>query len=177
MKKIIKINLECIGLEIFFSILSMFFYISVIPPKLFSFITALLFIGAVHTTFWTLGDKERKQFAIANNHLQTGDTPKIQHWFRGLIVALPFLIINIIFLLLTCLINNDIMVTIQSFLHFTFSGFIPVPTDSLGFDYFFPRLIVCVVMYLPSSFSYVLGKHNISITEKLVFKNKKDTKQ
>ena len=75
MKKYLMINLECIGLQIIFAIVSIVLQNDVISPKLTSFFTAWLFLWAVHSTFWQLGNKERKSIAIINNNLGLDDTP------------------------------------------------------------------------------------------------------
>lgn len=180
-KKHLLVPLECLGLQVFFAILSMVFYISVIPPMLFSFFSAWLFLWSLHSTFWQLGNKERKQIAIANKHLNDGETIIKQKRYMGALIALPFFVINIIILLLTCVTNNDILVITESFLHFSFSGFLPKPTPELGQQYFLSRLSVCLIMYVPCVTAYVSGSYNFSLTEiifpKILYKSNPNNKQ
>ena len=180
MKKYLMINLECIGLQIIFAIVSIVLQNDVISPKLTSFFTAWLFLWAVHSTFWQLGNKERKSIAIINNNLGLDDTPIKQNRLKGIFVAAPFFVFNVLFLVFTCLINNDIVVTIQSLLQLPFAGFLPLVGDELGISYFKPRFIVCLVMYIPCITAYFSGSFNFSLTEKylpkLIYKSKEEKK-
>lgn len=177
-KKYVLIFFECVGLQLFFSLLSMIFYVSIVPPKLFSFFTAWLLLWALHSTFWQLGNKERKQIAISNRKLEPGEQPKKQNFLKGACVALPYFLINIIFLLITVCTNNDILIIIQSAIHFSFAGFLPLVQDNLDSEYIISRSIVCIVMYIPCITAYISGAHNISLIEKyfpkLIYKNKSD---
>ena len=174
-KKYLLIILECFGLQIFFSVLAMIFYVSVIPPMLYSFFPAWLFLWALHSTFWQLGNKERKHIAIANRHLAPNETPKKQNMLKGALIALPFYIVNVLIVMLTIIFNNDMIVTIQSILHFCFAGFVAPAGDILGTDYFLSRFAVATVMYIPCVTAYISGAHNFSFTEKyfpkLIYKN------
>lgn len=165
-KKYLLIILECFGLQILFSVLAMVFYVSVIPPMLYSFFTAWLFLWALHSTFWQLGNKERKHIAIANRHLASDETPKKQNMFKGALIALPFYLVNIFLIMSTILINTDMIVTIQSMLHFCFAGFVEPAGDVLGTDYFLSRLAIATAMYIPCVTAYISGAHNFSFTEK-----------
>ncbi|MBR5506253.1 MAG: hypothetical protein IKV73_08150 [Clostridia bacterium] len=180
-KKYLLVPFECIGLQIFFALLSMVFYISVIPPMLFSFFSAWLFLWTLHSTFWQLGNKERKQIAIANRHLDDGVSIIRQKRYKGALIALPFFVINITILLLTYITNNDILVFVESFLHFSFSGFLPLVNDTLDNVYVSSRLLVCLAMYIPCVTAYISGSYNFSITEivfpKILYKSKPGNKQ
>ena len=174
------INLECIGLQVLFSAFSLIFYNSIMPAKLFSLFTAFLLIWAIHSTFWQLGNKDRKNIVIKNNHLDRGESPFKQNRLKGAIIGLPYLVLNVMFLIITCLCNTDILVTIESVLQFTFSGFLPLPGDNLGREYFIPRLIVCFIMYIPCVTAYFSGSYNFSLTEKIlpkiIYKTRSDEK-
>ncbi len=180
-KKYLLIPLECLGLQIFFALLSMVFYISVIPPMVFSFFAAWLFLWSLHSTFWQLGNKERKQIAIANRHLNDEECTIKQKRYKGALIALPFLLINIIILLLTYVTNNDVWVFVESFLHFPFSGFLPLVTDQLDKVYLTSRFLVCVAMYIPCVTAYISGSYNFSLTEivfpKILYKSNPKNKQ
>ena len=180
MKKYFLINLECIGLEIVFSIVSIILCNDLISPFLMSIFTSWLLLWALHSTFWQLGNKERKSIAIFNNNLTDAEIPVKQNRLKGALVAFPFFAFNVIFLLLTCKINNDTIVTVQSLLQLPFSGFLPKVTDELGMEYFKPRFIACLVMYIPCITAYFSGSLNFSLTDKylpkLIYKTKKDTK-
>ena len=175
MKKIILVNLECIGLQILASVFFIIFYNHIMPPKLYSIFTIWLFLWAVYSTFWQLGNKDRKNTIIKNNHLNIGESPLKQNRLKGAIIGFPYFIFNILILLITCVFNNDILITVQSFLLLTFSGFLPYATDTLGNEYFIPRLIVCVIMYISCIAAYFSGSFNFSITDKilpkLIYKN------
>lgn len=164
-KKYFLVPLECLALQIFFALLSMVFYISIIPPMVFSFFSAWLFLWSLHSTFWQLGNKERKQIAIANRHLGPEDATIKQNRLKGALIALPYLLINIIILLLTYITNNDILVIVESFLLFSFSGFLPLVTDTLDNVYLTSRLLVCLAMYIPCVTAYISGSYNFSLTE------------
>lgn len=179
-KKTLILNLECIGIQILASVFSLVFYNNIIPAKWFSLFTAWLFIWALNSTFWQLGNKDRKMYKIMNNHRKECEGYLKQNRFKGAFLALPFLIFNVFVLTLTYYINNDIMITIQSILNFPFSGFLPVFGDVLDSKYYISRLIVCFVMYVPCVTAYFSGSYNFSITEillpKLIYKSQSNDK-
>lgn len=184
-KKYIKLTFELCGLQLFFAVLSMFFveFFSWIDgwQWIYSAFTGWLFLGAVHSTFWQQGNKDRKNNIIANNHLQEGQ-PKIKlNIFQGAKFALGFLGINLLVLLLTFLCDNgktfgNVIFFIHRTLLFPLAGFIP----NGGSSYYWPVcILLCLIMYIPCVTAYISGMHNFSLIEKYVPKiiyksNKKD---
>ena len=175
MKKYILIFFEMLGMQILAAVFSMFFFIDIIPVKLFSLFTAWLLVWALHSTFWQLGNKDRKNLIIHNNH-NDDENKKKQNMLHGALVALPHLAINILLIFITYIFNTDLLVTIQNFLMFSFIGFLPKVKDELDSAFIVSRLIVCMVMYLPCVTAYISGSHGFSFVEKyfpkLVYKNK-----
>ena len=178
MGKYIKINLECFGLQILFSVISLGLYQNFFPKAVFSIFTAWLFLWAIHSTFWQLGNKERKQIKIMNKNLAENEPEYKQNRFKGAGIALPFFGINFIYLIVTCILNKDVLVTVQSILHFSFVGFLTPVDDALGWNYFFPRFLICMVMYLTCVLAYLSGSYNHSFVDKyfhkIIYKTKKD---
>ncbi len=164
-----------IGMQILAAIFSMLFFIDVIPVKLFSFFTGWLLIWALHSTFWQLGNKDRKNLIIHNNHSDDKNKKK-QNLFSGAFVAFPFLLINVLLVFVTYIFNTDLLVTIQNFVMFSFIGYISTVKDILDKDYIVSRLIICFVMYIPCVTAYISGAFGFSIVEKyfpkLLYKNK-----
>lgn len=175
MKKYILIFLEMIGMQILAAIFSMLFFIDVIPVKLFSFFTAWLLVWALHSTFWQLGNKDRKNLIIHNNHADDADKKK-HNMLTGALVALPFLLFNILMIFATYIFNTDLLVTIQNFIMFSFIGYLSNVKDVLDKDYIITRLIVCLIMYIPCVTAYISGALGFSVVEKyfpkLIYKNK-----
>ena len=161
-------------MQILAAVFSMFFFIDVIPIKLFSLFTAWLLVWALHSTFWQLGNKNRKNLIIQNNHNE--DNKKKHNLFIGALAALPFLVVNVALVFATYFLNTDILVGIQNFVMFAFIGFLPTVKDILDKDFIVSRIIVCFVMYLPCVTAYISGAYGFSFTEKyfpkLVYKNK-----
>lgn len=176
--KYIKINFECLGLQILFSVISMGLYNDFFPDVVFSLFTAWLFLWTIHSTFWQLGNKERKMIKIMNKNRGENEPEYKQNRLKGAIIAVPFFAANFIFLIVSCVLNKDILVTIQSILQFSFVGFLTPVDDILGWNYFYPRFIVCIVMYLTCIIAYLSGSYNYSFFDKyfhkIVYKTKKD---
>ncbi len=174
-KKYFIVFLKCIGLQLIFSIVSVVFFVNIISPALYSIFTAWLLIWALHSTFWTLGNKEGKMIVIHNNNLKIGDTKQKKKIFKGALVALPFLLVNIIFLLLTYYTNNDILVFIETFITFSFSGFLPTLKDDLDIQYLISHLLVHFAMYIPCVIAYISGLYKFSLLDKyyrkILYKN------
>ncbi len=170
----LKLNLELFGLQLFFTVLSF------LVAPFFSWIdgwkwihgifVGWLFLGAIHSTFWQKGTKERKNIIIANNHLADGEKEKKQKMLSGAIYALPFLAINLIVVLLTFVFDNgsplgDKLFLVHRIFLFPLAGFIPEE----GSVFYWPVcVILCLVMYLPCVTAYISGAHNFSLTEKIV---------
>ncbi len=184
-KKYVLIALELFGLEIFFSILSLFFYPFfewIHNDIIYSIFTAWLFLGAVHSTFWQLGNKERKNIIIQNNHLKEGEPPIKQKQLTGAKIAFPFFIVNILVIVIAYFHGNAgmnaIWITHRIF-QFTFAGFLGNETHTL--KYVLNGMLVCLVMYIPCITGYISGAHNFSLIEKyfpkIIYKQKKKPKK
>ena len=185
--KILKLNLELFGLQLFFAVLSFFVF------PFFSWIdgwkwihgifVGWLFLGAVHSTFWQRGNKDYKNNVIYNNHLEEGQKPQKLNMANGALYALPFLLINLLVLFLTFILDNgssfgDKVFLVHRVLLFSLAGFIPADKSV----YYWPVcILLCFVMYLPCVTAYISGAHSFSLTEKyipkIIYKSvKKDTK-
>ncbi len=158
--------LKCLGYQIIFSIVSMVFFTNLIPLFVYSIFTAWLLIWALHSTFWRLGNKHGKQIVIHNNNLKEGDTAKRKPIFKGALLALPFLAVNLIFLLLTFYFNNNIMLLIETIITFPFAGFLSPLKDKLDVNFLLSHLIVRFVMYIPCVTAYISGLYNFSLIDK-----------
>lgn len=173
-KNIFKLNLELFGLQLFFAVLSLF-----VAP-FFSWIdgwkwihgvfVGWLFLGAVHSTLWQKGNKDRKNVAILNNHLKPGQEKIKQNMWLGAVYALPFLIVNLLVVLITFILDNgsafsDKIFLVHRIFLFSLAGFIPEDGSSL---YWHVCILLCFVMYLPCVTAYISGAHNFSLTEKIV---------
>ena len=166
-KKTVLITLELLGIQIVAFMFSFFFFIGVIPLILYSTFTGLLFIWALHSTFWQLGNKDGKMNTILNNHLSQDEPRKKNFLLKGALLALPHFIINIIFVIYTTKYNNsDLMTTVQSFALFPLIGFIR-KFESSGMSSFSANAIGCLIMYIPCCTAYISGIYNISIIEKI----------
>ena len=176
--KYIKIVLECFGLQILFSVISMGLYNDFFPDIVFSIFTAWLFLWTIHSTFWQLGNKERKLIKIMNKNRSQDELEYKQNRLKGAKIALPFFVVNFVYLIITCVLNIDILVTVESILQFTFVGFLSPVDNALGWNYFYPRFLVCIVMYLTCVFAYFSGSYNFSFFDKyfhkIVYKTKKE---
>ncbi|MBQ4527132.1 MAG: hypothetical protein II998_03575 [Clostridia bacterium] len=176
-KKTILINLELFGMQIIAFMFSFYFFISVIPTLLYSIFTGFLLVWAFHSTFWNLGNKDRKMNIIHNNHLKDGEAPHKLFHFKGALMALPHFIINIAFVFISKSVYTDLIVTIQSFVLWPFIGIV----DALDMGYIGSRIIACLLMYIPCATGYMSGMHNISLVEKIfpkiIYKSEKNTEK
>ncbi len=171
LKKYLVIFLECSGMQILFSVLSMLFFVGFIPTYIYSIFTAWLLIWALHSTFWQLGNREGKMHIIRNKHLvEDGKETEKPEYLKGALFALPHLSVNLILLLSTYLTNTDILVTITTALHFPFVGFLPELTNELGTDYLISRTLVCLAMYIPCVTAYISGYFQFSLIDKYFHK-------
>ncbi|MBR3932335.1 MAG: hypothetical protein IKJ68_00295 [Clostridia bacterium] len=178
----LKINAEIIGLQIFFSFLSIMFmpFFSWMDnwTWVFSFLTGWLFLGAVHSTFWQLGRKDAKTNVIENNHLKDNEKPKKLNLFGGAKVGFVSFTINIIIVILALVYTeSSLLFNIHRIMIGSLFGFLP---DTKASSYWSVSAILCFVMYIPCITAYISGVYNFSITEKIVPKllykstNKKD---
>ena len=166
-KKIILITLELLGIQLIGFIFSLFFFIGVIPLILYSTFTGLLFIWAIHSTFWQLGRKDGKMNVIINNNLKEGEQPKKNFLPKGALLALPHFAINVIFVIYTTKINpTNNMTTYQSYALFPLIGFVRY-FEEVGINITFSNIIACLIMYIPCCSAYISGVYNISIIEKV----------
>lgn len=177
-KNCFVLTLECLGLQLVFSIVSMGLYTDFFPDILYSIFTAWLFIWSIHSTFWQLGNKEMKRIKIYNNNLLPGQNPVKQNIFKGALLAIPFFALNFLLLVFTCIFNENILVTIQAISQFHFIGFLTPADDALGINYFLPRFAVCLVMYLACAGAYISGAKNYSFFDKyfhrIIYKTKNE---
>ncbi len=172
--KYLKITLEIIGLQIFFSVLSFIFapFFSWMDnwEWIFSFFTGWLFLGSVHATFWQLGNKDRKNIAIENNHLREGEIPHKINYLKGLKVGSVFFFINLLVVVLTLFFESapvfgNAIYMIHRIMLGSLMGFLP---QSVSVSYWLICFLLCFVMYIPCITAYVSGSKNFSLTEKIV---------
>ncbi len=183
-KNYFKITLELLGLQLFFSVLgfvfSAFFSWMDNWPVVLSLITGWLFLGAVHSTFWQMGNKDYKNNVIANNHLTDGEKPHILDPLTGLKIGSIFFVINVLLVFIAMVFdsgsdgNGGVLFIIHRLAVGALFGFIPDNNF-----YWHACYILCLVMYIPCITAYISGIHNFSLTEKIVPKllyktNKKD---
>lgn len=180
-KKHVFIAFELFGLEIFFSVISLFFY----PffewmhnDIIYSIFTAWLFLGAVHSTFWQLGNKERKNIAILNNHLKDGENPIKQNMLTGAKIALSFFAVNLVVVIIAYILGkSNWFWIVHRIFQFTFAGFLG--SAKLSAKYIMNGFLICLAMYIPCITGYISGAHNFSLIEKyfpkIIYKQKKKT--
>lgn len=169
----IKTTFELLGLQIFFSVLAMVFSTNFSWMDnwafIFSLLTAWLFLGAVHSTFWQLGNKDSKNIVIANNHMSPGQTRIKLDRLKGAKVGLPFVVINIVIVLITMIFdsggdgNGGVLFIIHRIMLGSLFGFIPE-----GEAYWYACFALCLVMYIPCVTAYISGTYHFSLTEKIV---------
>ena len=185
-KRILKTNLELLGLQIFFAVLSMFFveFFSWMQGLkwIYSLLTGWLFLGAVHSTFWQMGNKDYKNNVIVNNYIENESEKVKLSMLGGAKTGFWFFIINVIIVLATLVFDKgsgygDVLFLIHRVMLFPLAGFLPETANKF---YWYVCIILCVVMYIPCITAYISGAHNFSLTEKYVPKiiyknpNKKD---
>lgn len=172
-KNYLKITLELIGLQLFFSVLSLIFsaFFSWMDnwAFVFSLLTGWLFLGAVHSTFWQMGNKDYKNNVIANNHLEEGQEPKKLNFLNGLKAGSVFFVINVLIVLATMIFdsgndgNGGVLFIIHRIMLGALFGFIP------NNEWYWPVCyLLCIVMYMPCITAYISGAHSFSLTEKIV---------
>ena len=135
MKKLnLKINLELLGLQIFFAVLSMFFveFFSWMQgwKWIYSLFTGWLFLGAVHSTLWQLGNKDYKNNVIINNHIENENEKVKLSMLGGARAAFIFFVINILVVAATLIFDKgsgygDVLFLFHRVLLFPLAGFIP----------------------------------------------------
>ena len=106
----------------------------------------------------------------SNNHLEAGQEKIKQNMWLGAVYALPFLIINLLVVLITLVLDNgsafaDKIFLVHRIFLFSLAGFIPKDGSSL---YWPVCIFLCFVMYFPCVTAYISGAHNFSLTEKIV---------
>ena len=169
-KSYVKITAELIGLQLFFALASVMFvsFFSWMQgwKWIFSFFTGWLFLGAVHSTLWQLGNKDRKNNIITNNNLPQGSEPvKLSIW-GGARYASVFFAINVLVVLLSLIFSkNDAIYLVHRILMSPLFGFLP---QYGGASYWLVALLLCLVMYIPCVTAYISGTKNFSLTEKIV---------
>lgn len=168
LKTTLKINLEMFGLQIIAFVFSFYFLISVIPIYIYSIFTGFLFIWALHSTYWQLGNKDRKMNIIKNNNLSEGEVPHKLFLFKGALIALPHFLINVIYVFISNTYETGLPLTIQRFAMFPFIGFLDIFETDYNWGYLGANLLGCLLMYVPCTFAYMSGCKNISIIEKIV---------
>lgn len=169
----IKTTFELLGLQIFFSILAMVFSTNFSWMDnwavVFSLLTAWLFLGAVHSTFWQMGHKDSKNNVIANNHLLPGQPEIKLNRLKGARIGLPFFVINIVIVLITMIFdsgndgNGGLLFIIHRIMLGPVFGFIPD-----GKAYWHVCYVLCIIMYIPCITAYVSGTYHFSLTERIV---------
>lgn len=172
--KYFKINIELIGLQVFFSVLSFIFsfFFSWMDnwEWIFSFFTGWLFLGAVHSTLRQLGDKDRKNIAIANNHLKDGEKMHKIDYLKGAKIGSVFFGVNFLIVLLTLFFESapgfgDCLYIVHRVMLGALMGFLPT-VESVS--YWLVAFLLCFVMYLPCITAYISGAKDFSLTEKIV---------
>ncbi len=172
--KYLKTNIELLGLQIFFSvfsfILSPFFSWMDNWEWIVSLLTGWMFLGAVHSTFRQLGNKDRKNTVIANNHLKDGETPHKIDYLKGLKIGGVFLGINLLIVLLTLFFESapgfgDVIYIIHRVMLGALMGFLP---KAASVSYWLISLLLCFIIYIPCIGGYISGVKNFSLTEKIV---------
>ena len=158
-KKHIKLTFENLGLQIFFSVLSMFFmpFFSWMDnwTWIFSIMTGWLFLGSIHSTYWQLGRKDAKNTAIKNNHLESGQQEVKLSLFGGLKFGSIFFIVNVLLVIITAVFKDvDVLFSIHRFMVGPLFGFLP-PVDSDW--YWIVSVLLCIVMYIPCITAYISG--------------------
>ncbi len=174
MKKLIfKTTLELLGIQLLFSVVSMIFstFFSWMNnwAFIYSILTAWLFLGAVHSTFWQMGNRDYKNNVIANNHLTDGQSSIPFNRLRGAAVGSIFFLLNLLLVVLTLLLdsgsdgNGGVLFLVHRLMLGTMFGFIP------NNSWYWPvSFLLCLAMYLPCITAYISGSANFSLTEKIV---------
>jgi len=173
--KYIKTTAELIGLQIFFAVLSAifsFFFSWIKNWEIFySIFTGWLFLGAVHSTFWQMGNKDYKNNVIYNNNLDENIPKRKLSMLGGLKYGSGFFVINVLIGLFTMLFDFNIekglgvLALLHRIMLLPLSGFIPDVTKSY---YWIGCFLLYIVMYIPCITAYISGAHNFSLTEKYV---------
>ncbi len=192
-KKYKKTIAETFLLQLIFSALAFFFtpWFSWLHDKmyLFSIITAWLYLGALHSTFWQLGRKDMKNIVIANNHVAEGEELSKPKLYTGAVLGLFLLIFNIILVVMASfnfdvvkynpatdsqIFSPSLIFMVHRFLISPFMGFLPA---SYGGEYVLRCIIICFIMYIPCVVAYITGTYDFSLLDKyfhkIIYKQKK----
>ena len=137
----------------------------------------LIFASMQYSSFWAMGDTDNNK--VAYNHM-TED--KLKGLKAGLLASIPYLLLYIALLLGKLGVIPNIIMYIYRFAN---ASFMPIllkllpnfPVVGLSPFRFLGVFALLLVLPLVCEFGYILGYKRISITEKIIYKNPRDTKR
>lgn len=182
-----KESLKLFGLHVLFAIVSVFLLgsfsfvaTSAVGSKIYSSVTALLYLSTLYSFVWQAGRKDVRYLNVLKKHTGT-DCQKINIWkglWIGLLASIPSFIMLGLFIYAShaggmyyVWVNISYRVYQAAFLAW-------LGNDNLS--YFWNCIIVTVLVPLLSGVAYFMGTRQFSITERylpgLIYKKKKTDK-
>lgn len=185
-----KESLKLFGLHVMFAIVSILFLgsfsfvaTSEVGSKIYSAVTALLYLSTLYSFVWQAGRKDVRYLGVLKKHLENeADCEKINPWkglWIGLLASIPSFIMLGLFIhashaggMYYVWVNVSYRIYQAAFLSW-------LGNDNLS--YFWNCVVVTVLVPLLSGVAYFMGTRQFSITERylpgLIYKKKKTDKE